>query len=370
MKIEAAVLWEQNAKWSVEEIELDRPGEGEVLVRYVASGLCHSDDHCRIGDIPVNMPTVGGHEAAGIVEEVGPGVHALKPGDHVVASFIPSCGRCRWCSTGHSNLCDLGAFIMAGSMPDGTYRRHARGTNLGALCLLGTFAPYGTVLQDSLVKIDDDIPLDAASLVGCGVTTGWGSAVNSARVAPGDTVVVIGAGGIGSGAIQGARIAGAENIVVIDTAENKQERAKAFGATHFATSFEEAQGLVNDLTRGVLADSAILTVGVVEGSMIAPTLDLVRKGGTGVVTGISPASDTKVDMSLFVHAMYQKRLVGSLFGECNPRADIPRLLRLHRSGLLDLEGMITQRYSLADVNTGYEDMLAGKNIRGIIEHRH
>ena len=368
MKMQAAVLWGTGEDWSVEEIDLDPPREGEVIVRYTASGLCHSDDHCRVGDIPVLTPTVGGHEGAGVVEEVGPGVRHLKPGDHVVASFIPACGRCRWCAAGQSNLCDLGAFIMAGHMPDGSYRRHAQGQDLGALCLLGTFAPFGTMMEDSLVKIDDDIPLDLASLVGCGVTTGWGSAVNSAKVTPGDTVVVIGCGGIGSAAIQGARLAGAEHIVAVDNVAGKRSQAMLMGATHFASSYEEAQSIVSDLTRGVLADSAILTVGVVKGEMIAPMLELVRKGGTGVVTGVSPAADTDVKMSLFTHTMFQKKLVGSLFGECNPRADFPRLLRLYRDGQLKLGEMVTNEYSLENVSQGYQDMMDGKNIRGLVRH--
>ncbi|GAA4642659.1 NDMA-dependent alcohol dehydrogenase [Gordonia humi] len=366
MKTDAAILWGVGEKWSVEEIELAPPREGEVLVRYAASGLCHSDDHCRTGDIPATAPTVGGHEGAGVVEEVGPGVTTLKPGDHVVAAFIPACGRCRWCANGQSNLCDLGAFIMAGSMPDGTYRRRARGRDVGALALLGTFSEYATVLEASLVKIDDDIPLDMAALVGCGVTTGWGSAVNSAKVGPGDTVVVIGCGGIGTGAIQGARLAGAEHIVAVDPAESKNDAMKVMGATHFVTGIEEAQALVGDLTRGVGADSAILTPGVLRGEMIAPAMDLVRKGGTGVATAISPAGDIDVKLSLFVLTMFQKKLVGSLFGECNPRADIPRLLRLYQEGQLKLDEMVTREYALKDVNTGYDDMLAAKNIRGMI----
>lgn len=354
--------------WSIEEVDLDGPGDGEVLVRYEASGLCHSDDHARTGDMPISVPTVGGHEGAGVVEEVGPGVRDLAPGDHVVGSFLPTCGRCRWCSTGRQNLCDMGAFILAGSMADGTYRRHAQGTDLGALCMLGTFAEYGTVQQESLVKIDDDIPFDRACLVGCGVTTGWGSAVNTAKVRPGDTVVVIGCGGIGASAIQGARVAGAEHIVAVDIVESKREKILSLGATHFCTSFEEATQLVGDMTRGVMADSAILTVGVVSGAMIGQSLELVRKGGVGVVTGVAPATENTATIPLMMFTFFQKRLAGSLFGEANPRADIPRLLNLYRNGLLQLDDIVTAEYKLDEINQGYQDMFSGKNIRGIIQH--
>lgn len=230
MKMNGAVLWGPQEDWSVEEVELDGPRDGEVLVTWEATGLCHSDHHPRAGDAPAMLPAVGGHEGAGVVQEVGPGVTSLKPGDHVIGSFIPACGRYRWCSTGRQNLCDFGALIMQGSMLDGSFRRRARGKDVGAFSLLGTFAPVATVPEVSLVKIEDDIELSRACLVGCGITTGWGSAVNTAGVQPGDTVV--GIGGVGSGALQGARIAGAEKIIAVDLVPDKRRSAELFGATH------------------------------------------------------------------------------------------------------------------------------------------
>ncbi|ALG83232.1 NDMA-dependent alcohol dehydrogenase [Gordonia phthalatica] len=366
MKMDAAVLWNWNDDWSVEEVELDGPKEGEVLVRYVASGLCHSDEHARTGSMPTATPMVGGHEGAGIVEEVGPGVHDLKPGDHVVCAFIPVCGKCHWCATGQSNLCDNGALMLQGTMLDGSFRRRARGQDVAALGLLGTFAEYGTVPQQSLVKVDKDIPLNRACLVGCGVTTGWGSAVNSAKVQPGDTVIVIGCGGIGSGALQGARIAGAANIIAVDLVPEKEHAVKVLGATHFCTTFEEATALAAELTRGVMADSAILTVGAVSGDMIAPTLGMVRKGGIGVVTGSAPFTSTSADISLAELMLYQKSLVGSLYGARNPRADIVSLLNLYRNGQLLLDDIVTAEYQLSQIGQGYDDMMAGKNLRGVI----
>lgn len=370
MKTNAAILWEYGGDWTVEEIDLDPPGDGEVLVSWEATGLCHSDEHIRTGDLPAPLPLIGGHEGAGIVREVGAGVVGLAPGDHVVASFLPACGRCRFCSTGHQNLCDLGAMIMAGTQLDGTYRRRARDQNVGVMALVGTFSQHGTVPEASIVKIDDDIPLSRACLLGCGVTTGWGSAVNTADVAPGDTVVIIGLGGIGSGAVQGARLAGAEKIIVVEPVEAKRDLAFRFGATHFATSLPEATALVAELTRGVMADSAILTVGLLEGAMLEDAANIIRKGGAVVMTALSTMADNSPALGMMMFTLFQKRLLGSLYGEANPRADIPRLLSLYREGKLLLDETVTHEYKLAEVNEGYQDMRDGRNIRGVILHDH
>jgi NDMA-dependent alcohol dehydrogenase len=368
VKTTAAILWEYGSEWSVEEVDFDPPQEGEVLVSFEATGLCHSDEHVRVGDLPAPLPLIGGHEGAGVVREVGPGVRDLRPGDHVVASFLPACGRCRWCARGKQNLCDQGAMTMTGLQLDGTYRRRARGGDVGVMAGLGTFAPLSTVSESSLVKIDDDIPLSRACLLGCGITTGWGSAVNTADVAPGDTVVVIGFGGIGSGAVQGARLAGAEKIVVVEIEENKREKAIQFGATHFVTSIPEAVALVGELTHGVMADSAILTVGLLQGSMISEALDLVSKGGAVVVTALAAMTEVTATLPLMFFTLFQKRVLGSLYGEANPRNDIHRLLSLYRDGRLLLDESVTQEYKLGEINEGYADMRAGANIRGVILH--
>ncbi len=370
MKMNAAVLWGVNEDWCIEELELDGPQEGEVLVSFEATGLCHTDHHVRAGDSPGPLPMIGGHEGAGVVQEVGPGVRDLKPGDHVVTSFIPACGRCRWCATGRQNLCDLGAMLASGTQLDGSYRRHIGDQDVSVMMLLGTFAQYGTVSEASLVKIDDDLPLSRACLVGCGVTSGWGSAVNTADVAPGDTVAVIGCGGVGSGAIQGARLAGAEKIIVVDTVEGKRDKAFQFGATHFATSMPEATALVAELTRGVMADSALLTVGLVEGPMIGEALDVVRKGGAVVLTAAAALADVTPTLPMLMFTLFQKRLLGSLYGEANPRADIPRLLSLYREGKLLLDEAVTTEYKLNGINEAYDDMLAGRIIRGVVIHDH
>jgi NDMA-dependent alcohol dehydrogenase len=368
MKVEAAVLWGLNQPWSVEEVELDGPSEGEVLVKLASSGLCHSDEHLVTGDIPIPFPVVGGHEGAGVVEAVGRNVNEVAPGDHVVLSFLPSCGRCKWCASGHTNLCDLGANIILGPQLDGTYRFHARGEDVGQMCLLGTFSPYTVCPAASVVKIDDDIPLRVASLVGCGVTTGFGTAVNSAGVRPGDTVVVMGIGGIGANAVQGARCAGAQNIVALDPVPFKREKAEEMGATHVAADYDEAWAIVSELTRGQLAESCMITTDVAEAAYIRQALSMVGKRGRVVVTSVAHPEETKADMSLFELTMYEKEVKGALFGSSNAQVEIPRILNLYRQGQVKLDELVTTTYALRDVNQGYQDMRDGKNIRGMITY--
>jgi S-(hydroxymethyl)glutathione dehydrogenase/alcohol dehydrogenase len=367
VKTKAAVLWETGAPWSVEEIELDEPRAGEVLVRMVASGMCHSDEHLVTGDLPFQLPIIGGHEGAGVVEQVGQGVSWLQPGDHVVFGFIPSCGRCPSCSTGHQNLCDLGQYLGLGrQITDMTARHHARGEDLGLMCLLGTFAHHTVVNEASCIKVEPDVPLDKACLLGCGVVTGWGSAVYAGQVKPGDTVAVVGVGGIGANAIQGARLAGAKRIIAIDPLENKREKAMEFGATHTFASMEEALPAVQELTWGQLCNEVIMTMGVGSGELMAQALALAAKRGRVVVTNIHPALEVSATMSLLDLTLMEKQVVGSLFGSGNPRYDIPKLLGLYRDGQLDLDGLVTKTYPLEGVNEGYEDMRAGKNIRGVL----
>ncbi len=381
MKSKAAILWEPHTKWSVEDIELDDPKQGEVLIKLAASGLCHSDEHLVTGDMVLDpemaevfdvqqFPVIGGHEGAGEVVEVGPGVTTLVPGDHVVLSFIPACGRCPSCAIGQQHLCDLGAFLLAGKqVTDLTARHHtADGEDLGIMCCTGTFEPVTVVNESSCIKIEPHIPLDRAALVGCGVTTGWGSAVNAAKVGAGESVVVVGLGGVGMNAVQGARMAGAEFIIGVDPLETKRERAATFGATHTAASMEEALALVGELTWGAMADKAILTVGVAEGHLIAPLVSLIKKGGRAVVTAVAPMAQTDVQLNLFEMAMMRKELVGCIFGNANPRRDIPRLLKFYTDGELLLDELVTNTYALEDINQGYQDMRDGVNIRGVVTY--
>jgi S-(hydroxymethyl)glutathione dehydrogenase/alcohol dehydrogenase len=367
MKTKAAVLWEIGQPWSVEEIDLDPPGPGEVLVKLAASGMCHSDEHLVTGDLPFELPIIGGHEGAGVVQEVGPGVSWLAKGDHVVFGFIPSCGRCASCSTGHQNLCDLGALMGLGKqIADGTSRHHAQGKDVGLMCLLGTFAHHTVVNEASCIKIEKDVPLDRACLLGCGVVTGWGSSVYAAEVSPGDVVAVVGVGGIGANAIQGARLAGAKQIWAIDPVEFKREKAMEFGATHTAASMEEALPLIQAASWGTMANKVIMTMGVGDGGLLAQGLALTAKRGRLVVTNIHPAMEMSANVSLLDLTLMEKQVVGSLFGSGNPRADIPKLLSLYRDGQLDLDGLVTRTYPLEGVNEGYEAMREGTNIRGVL----
>ena len=369
MKTQAAILWETNSPWSVEEIDLDPPGAGEVHVKLAASGLCHSDEHVVTGDFPFELPIIGGHEGSGVVQEVGPGVSWLAPGDHVVFGFIPSCGRCPSCSTGHQNLCDLGGLLgLARQISDGTSRHHARGVDLGLMCLVGTFAHDTVVNEASCIKIDKDVPLDLACLLGCGVVTGWGSAVYAADVGPGDTVVVVGIGGIGANVVQGARLAGAKRIIAIDPVEFKREKAMEFGATHMASSMAEALPMLQELTAGTMANQVVMTMGVGSGELLGEALALASKRGRVVVTNIHPALEMSANLSLLDLTLMEKQVVGSLFGSGNPRADIPKLLGLYHEGQLDLDNLVTNTYTLEGVNNGYEDMRSGKNIRGVMKY--
>jgi S-(hydroxymethyl)glutathione dehydrogenase/alcohol dehydrogenase len=367
MKTRAAILWELGKEWSVEEIDLDPPKTGEVLVRLAGSGLCHSDEHLVTGDLPFALPIIGGHEGAGVVEEVGSNVEWLSPGDRVIFGFIPSCGRCPSCGTGQSNLCDLGAYLAGGrQISDHTARHHAHGTDIGLMCLLGTFSERTVVNEASCIKVEQDVALDKACLLGCGVVTGWGSAVYAADVTPGDDVAVVGIGGIGINAIQGARLAGAHRIFAIDPVPFKREKAVEFGATHTAESLEEARSVIGDATQGRMANKVIMTMGVGRGDLIAAALAITAKRGRVVVTNIHPALETQVTMSALDLTLMEKQLVGSIFGSANPRADIPRLLGLYAEGQLKLDELVTRTYRLDEVNLGYEDMREGRNIRGVL----
>jgi S-(hydroxymethyl)glutathione dehydrogenase/alcohol dehydrogenase len=370
MKTKAAILRGPKTDWEVVELDLDPPKANEVLIRFVAAGLCHSDEHLRTGDMPSRYPIVGGHEGAGIIEEVGPGVTRVKPGDHVVCSFIPSCGHCRFCSTGQQNLCDLGATLLEGNLPDGTFRRHLDGEDVAAMCMLGSFAQWGVVSEYSVVPVDKDLPLETAVLVGCGVPTGWGSAVYAAGVRPGETVVIYGIGGIGINAVQGAKHAGAKNIVAVDPLANKREKAEELGATHSAASAEEAQELITNLTWGVGADNAIVTVGVVQEEVVESAFNAIRKGGTVTVTGLGNLMEKTIHLNGAMLTLFQKRVQGTLFGSANPIYDIKKMLDLYRSGDVKLDELVTKQYSLDDINTGYQDLLDGRNIRGVIVHEH
>ena len=366
MKSRGAILREVPGKWEVVDIEWDDPRQGELLVKMTASGMCHSDDHASTGDIPVEVPYIGGHEGAGIVEQVGPNTPGWEVGDHVVMSFLPGCGRCRWCASGQQNLCDLGAFILAGTRTDGSFRGTVDGQGAGQMCGISTFCEYTLIDATSAVKVAEDIPLDKACLVGCGVGTGWGSAVNSAEVKPGQTVIVMGCGGIGMNAVQGAAHAGATNVIAVDPNSFKTEVAQTVGATHACSNMQEATELAQSMTNGQGADATIVTVGVLENHHAAEAFAATRKAGTVVVTGLGNMMESKVEVPAFELTLFQKRIQGSLYGESSPSKDIPWMLDMYQAGKLKLDELVTNTYSLDEINQGYEDMHSGKNVRGVI----
>ena len=367
MKTKAALLMEQPGKWEVVEVDLDDPADHEVLVRLAASGLCHSDDHVARADGRIeHFPYCGGHEGAGVVQAVGPGVRGLAPGDHVVTSFIPSCGRCRFCAAGMQNLCQTGALLGQGSQ-DGTFRMHYQGGGVARSSFIGAFSEWSVMSEWSCIKIPDHVPLRSAALLGCAVPAGWGSAVNAADVRPGQVVIVMGIGGVGINAVQGARHAGATRVIAVDPVELKRQAALRLGASDAVGSIEEAAGLARSLTDGQGADSAIVTVGVLTGEHMAQAFDAVRKGGTVVVTAVAPMATASIPVSPFNLAMYQKRLQGCLYGMMSPAGDVPHLLWMYEQGQLKLDELVTRTYTLDEINLGYEDMHSGVNIRGLIE---
>ncbi len=366
METTGAVLHDIPGRWELATLTVEEPRQGELLLEMKAAGLCHSDDHYAKGDTSVeSLPFVGGHEGAGVVAAVGPNTPGWEVGDHVVLSFLPVCGRCRWCSTGQQNLCDMGQFLRTGARSDGTYRMHLDGRPAAQMCGLATFSRHTLVDVAAAIKVDPSLDLASVCLTGCGVGTGWGSAVYSAEVQPGQTVIVMGIGGIGIHAVQGARHAGATHIIAVDPLASKQAMAAKVGATQTFATMAEATAFAQSVTNGQGADSAIVCTGVLQAEDVSESFASIRKAGTVVVTSLGHA-----DLDLAVNAreltLYQKRIQGAVFGASNPLIDIPLMLTLYQSGQLVLDDLITARYRLEDINEGYDDLHAGANLRGII----
>lgn len=356
--MKAAILWELNKELDIrDDVTLVDPGPGQVHVKIVSSGVCHSDVSAQNGTIPSGTPVVLGHEGAGIVQDVGPGVTDVQAGDHVILSFTPACKQCRACLRGQSNLCEtMPAMAMSPNFI-------VDGKQIPGFTGCGTFAEELIVPEGAVVKVDDEIPLSIVSLIGCGVTTGVGAAINTAAITPGSSVAVIGCGGVGIAAIQGARIAGAAEVVAIDPVESKHAMAQKFGATH-AVKPDDIQGVVDQVTAGQGFDYTLECVG--HPATIRQCYDLARRGGTAVVVGVGRMTE-EVKFSAFELFYGDKTLKGSMYGGANVRVDFPRLLRLWKSGKLDLEGMISRRMPLDDVNEAFRAMQAGEVIRSVLD---
>jgi S-(hydroxymethyl)glutathione dehydrogenase/alcohol dehydrogenase len=360
----AVICRELNKPVVVEEISVDSPKRGEVMVKLAACGVCHSDLSATNGTIALPPPLVLGHEAGGEVIEVGEGVTGLAVGDHVVSSFIYMCGKCRFCSSGRPVLC-LEQHKALTTPLEGTPRvKDKAGKPLGIFSGCGVMAEYATMSVENLVKIDSKIPLDRAALVGCAVTTGVGAVFNTARVEPGSSVAVFGCGGVGLNVIQGAAIAGAERIIAIDTLPAKLEMAKKFGATDtlLAKPDEDVAKALKKMTGGG-PDYAFECVGV--GALAEAAYRAIRRGGKAVVVGVARSTDL-VSFKPMTMVFEEKTLQGSYFGSCVPRIDFPKMLHLYMAGKLKLDELITRRYSIDEAPQAFADLESGKNARGVI----
>lgn len=364
MKIQAAVLFEAHKPFAIIDAELDGPRAGEVLVKIAAAGVCHSDYHLVTGATKHAMPVVAGHEGAGVVEAVGAGVENLQPGDHVILSWTPDCGRCFYCLRGKPNLCDTYTGpIWAGTMLDGTTRLSLGGKPVYHWCGLASFASHAVVAEQSCVAIGKDVPPAVAALVGCAVATGVGAAMYTAAVRPGDSVAVYGCGGVGLCILLGAKLCGASTIIAVDKRPAKMQIARRFGATH---AFLSGPGVVHDVraaTEGRGADHVFEAVGLP--AVQEAALDAVRPGGALILAGLAPMG-SNTNLPGAVIARQEKTVKGSYYGSVHPRRDFPLLVDLYQSGKLDLDQLISKEYTLQQINDAYADMLSGEVARGVI----
>lgn len=360
--MKAAVLYQTKQPLVVEELDLLEPRAGEVLVRYVASGVCHSDLHVVEGLMGHPLPVVLGHEGAGVVEEVGPGVTRVKPGDHVLTSYIPYCGTCRFCAVGRPNLCTL-RDSPRHVMLDGTTRFHKNGQEIYQLLQVGSYAQRAVLLEQGVVPIRKDAPLDVVCLVSCGVMTGVGAAINRAKVAPGSSVAVVGCGGVGLNVIQGARLAGAARIVAVDSVRFKLELAQEFGATHLVDALhEDPVSRVREITGGWGADYSFEVIGKI--ATMEQAFDMVHRGGTVVIVGVAPdGARLAIDPRMLLQ---EKVLTGTSFGSARQQADLPMLVDLYMEGKLKLNQLISARRPLEEINEAFEALNEGEVARTVL----
>ncbi|MFI5778630.1 zinc-binding dehydrogenase [Nocardia sp. NPDC051570] len=366
--VRAAVFRGVDAPLAVERITLDPPGPTEVRVRMAAVGLCHTELHVLRGEQAVGMtPMVLGHEGAGIVEAVGDRVHDIVVGDHVALTWLPACGRCSACAKGNHHRCVESSRITAGPQLDGTYRRRDRtGAEVGGFCLVGAFAEQTVVDQASVVVVDRGLPFEVVALAACGVPGGFGAVTHAAGVRPGDSVLVIGAGGTGMSAIQAARLSGAGRIIAADVQEWKLAQAERFGATDTVVvrAPDELAHQVVELTGGTGVDYAFVCVGADDA--LPQAIRATAKGGTIVITGLIPSSVDRISVAPIELQRGQKTVIGSAYGSISQRVGIPEVLRHYESGRLDIAGLVSRSYRLDDIATAYEDLAAGRNLRGML----
>jgi NDMA-dependent alcohol dehydrogenase len=350
------------------DVEIERPHAGEVMVRMAASGVCHSDLSCQNGTMPAAVPMVLGHEGAGVVEAVGDGVTAVAPGDHVVISWVPQCGRCFYCGRGQPHLCEEANVAMAtGGLLDGTTRLRWRGQPLRQMAGSGTFSEVSIVPATGVVRIPADVELNVAALLGCAVLTGTGAALNTAPVAPGDTVAVVGCGGVGLNVIQGATIAGAERIIGVDVHATKLALAEEFGATHTVDAGAgDPVSAVMSLTGERGADVAFEVIGLQQ--TIDQAIVMTRRGGRTVLVGVPPMDVAVAVPAFFGLVMADKTVRGCWYGSSDVRRDIPRLIGLYRDGRLKLDQLISRTITLDQVNDAFDAMKTGEIARSVITY--
>jgi S-(hydroxymethyl)glutathione dehydrogenase/alcohol dehydrogenase len=360
--MKAAVLNDFGKPLDLEDVQLDPPRSGEVQVRIGATGVCHSDYHVIKGEWKYGLPMILGHEAAGVVEAVGPNVSGVKPGDHAVLSFRPACGECRLCSMGRSVLCE-GRVGDRFKMHDGTARVHRNGQDLLVLARVGSFAEHVIVPAEQVIPVRSDVPMDVLALIGCAVTTGVGAVVNAAKVEPGSTVAVIGCGGVGLNVIQGAGLVSASRIIAVDLLDNKLEYARQFGATDLVNGSQgDAVAQVRELTGGGV-DYAFEVIG--NGKTVEQAIEMTRAGGTACIVGMAPqGTRSSFDPLMFVNK--ETRLIGTWYGSARPRIDFPRMVELTLAGKLKVKELISRRYTLDEINEGFDRLGRGEVARGVI----
>jgi S-(hydroxymethyl)glutathione dehydrogenase/alcohol dehydrogenase len=356
--VKAAVCYELNKPLVVEEVDIDPPQPGEVKVKIAATAICHSDIHMFKGELPFQPPLVGGHESAGYVDDVGKGVTDFKPGDRVVISLMANCGKCRYCLTGRSHMCNA-----VWPLAEEARMHNKKGQDLFQPFRIGSFAEYNIVHQSQLVKIPDDMPLDRASLLACGVITGFGAVVNRAKVGIMSSCVIIGAGGVGLNAVQAAAISGAYPVIAVDIADSKLKAAREFGATHTVNSSKgDAVKEIQALTDGG-ADYAFVTVGSV--AAINQALLMTGPRGMTVIVGL-PKFQDMLQAPPFIFIKDERVLTGSYMGSTQLHTDVPRLVALYKAGILKLDELITHRFPLEKINEAIDEVEKGKALRNVI----
>ena len=364
----AAVCVGMNQPLEIQDVDLEGPRAGEVLVRMGASGVCHSDLSIQNGTLMGSFPMVLGHEGAGVIEQVGDGVTDLAVGDHVVVSWVPQCGECFFCKKGQGFLCEAGQMAMiTGGLLDGTTRFSRDGEPIRQMACSGTFSEQAVIPAIGAVKIPDDIPLEIGALIGCGVLTGVGAALNTANVQEGDTVAVVGCGGVGLNVIQGARIAGAAEIIAVDMLPNKLEMAKEFGATTLVNASDgDPSGKVMELTEQRGVDVAFEVIGLKQ--TIEQTILMTRRGGEAILVGV-PRMEVMLELPAFFGVvLMSKTIKGCWYGSSNVQHDVPRLLEYYKRGELKLDELISRRIKVDEVNDAFTAMEAGEVARSVISY--